>query len=84
MEITLSPTLYNAYQCMRDFYSFNDALPTARTLARLLHVPVFEAKIYIETLRSKGVIAVNSQKGYMFQRGRKVLKGKFIDYTENQ
>ncbi|ENC6709558.1 hypothetical protein ABKY54_004164 [Vibrio harveyi] len=70
MEIRLTPELFTVYEVIKTFYIDNDALPTSKTLARLLKVPLDVSSGYIEQLKEKRVITTNSQKGYMWVRSR--------------
>ena len=73
MEVRLGPELYSAYRVIQAFYIDNDALPTQKTLAKLLKVSNDKAQELLTRLKEKKVITVNSQKGYMWFRGRQVL-----------
>lgn len=72
MEIQLTPELFMVYEVLKTFYIDNDALPTSKTLAKLLKVPLEVSSGYLDTLKQKKVITTNTQKGYMWVRGRKV------------
>ncbi len=74
MEVVLSHELYIVYEALKAFYINNDALPTAKTLAKLLKVPLDVSSDYLDKLKEKHVITTNSQKGYMWVRGRKVKR----------
>ncbi len=73
MEVRLGPELYSAYRIIQNFYIDNDALPTPKTLARLLRVENKTAKEILNRLRTKRVIAKNSQNGYMWVRSRQIV-----------
>lgn len=73
-EIYLKAEDYKAYREVQEFFIHNDALPTARTLARCMGgIPVKDAIALLQNLQNKNLIARNTQKGYMWVRTRPVV-----------
>lgn len=75
MEIRLSPELFEVYREIQAFYIDNDALPTVKTLAKIMSISNAKANRHMKALRDKKVLTINSQKGYMWVRCRQVVKG---------
>ncbi|WP_011220643.1 hypothetical protein [Photobacterium profundum] len=74
--IYLNENLYLAYRAVQVFFIENDALPNIRTLARIMEITPDESRSHLNILREKGVITINSQKGFMWRRNRPIIYKK--------
>lgn len=74
MEVRLRPELYSAYEEIKKFYIDNDALPNARSLARVMGISNALARYYLLSLTAKKAITRNSQSGYMWVRSRQIVR----------